>query len=255
LLEVGSYRITAAMLAATLRETQREAYDEALQRLVLQQIVARENERHAVVVEEALLTADVERATARLEHHTRLQHQLSATRFLEQQGRSLATFQERARDESRYRRTLERLVRYEQMRLGAIKMRHIVTRDRSEAESVLQKLRDGADFVALARQHSICPTATSGGQLALVVPGQFAKIHPDIEQAIWSLQPGQRSPVVQASTGFHIFEVLDRHAPVVDYATAAATVIASLERYPLMDEEAEWWLEQMRERYPIVQHY
>ncbi|STD49968.1 Peptidyl-prolyl cis-trans isomerase C [Edwardsiella tarda] len=41
---------------------------------------------------------------------------------------------------------------------------HILVDSQTEAEALLQKLRRGANFQALARRHSRCPSKRQGGR-------------------------------------------------------------------------------------------
>ncbi len=76
---------------------------------------------------------------------------------------------------------------------------------KKEAEVLLQQLKQGADFAALARQHSQDPaTAKSGGDL-----GFFSRdtMEASFEKAAFALKPGELSGVVQTPYGFHIIKV------------------------------------------------
>src|SRR5262249_50220436 len=64
---------------------------------------------------------------------------------------------------------------------------------RTKADSVLQQLRTGGDFAALARQYSDGPSAETGGLLGTFKPGELL---PGFEEAAAQLQPGQISDVV-----------------------------------------------------------
>jgi peptidyl-prolyl cis-trans isomerase SurA len=79
---------------------------------------------------------------------------------------------------------------------------------RAEAE----KLRDraaapGADFDALAREFSEAGTRALGGMIADVKKGELAV---PLEEAAFSLPPGQVSPVLERPYGFHILKVESR---------------------------------------------
>lgn len=81
---------------------------------------------------------------------------------------------------------------------------------RKQAEQVLAQLQRGADFAALARQHSDDPaTREQGGEIGWVLRGQAV---PALEQALFSLEPGAAAQLVETSYGFHIVQVLE-HQP------------------------------------------
>jgi len=78
----------------------------------------------------------------------------------------------------------------------------------AKAEDLLKQLRGGADFAALARQHSEdTTTAGKGGDLDWVVRGQTVKA---FEDAAFSLKPKQLSGVIKTEYGLHILEVLEK---------------------------------------------
>lgn len=76
---------------------------------------------------------------------------------------------------------------------------------RKRAEEVLQKVKAGEDFAALAKQYSEDDaTAAEGGDLGFFGRG---KLVPPVEQAAWALQPGQTSEIVESPSGFHIIKL------------------------------------------------
>jgi foldase protein PrsA len=86
--------------------------------------------------------------------------------------------------------------------------RHILLENESQADVVGAEARRGADFAALANAYSKDKaTAGNGGDLGWIESGTM---DPALEEALFSLQPGQVSDVITASDGFHIVEVLER---------------------------------------------
>ncbi len=81
---------------------------------------------------------------------------------------------------------------------------------RERADSLLQAVRDGADFEALAREKSDCPSASRGGDLGEFGRGQMVQ---PFEEAAYALEPGQVSDLVESSFGFHIIRLEERIAP------------------------------------------
>jgi len=78
---------------------------------------------------------------------------------------------------------------------------------RVEAERVLQEIKDGGDFAALAAEYSTGPTGVDGGDLGTFAPGAMA---PAFNDAVFNTaQTGLVQELVETDFGFHIIEVTD----------------------------------------------
>lgn len=82
-------------------------------------------------------------------------------------------------------------------------MRHILVRTEAEAQAILEKLKTGADFSELARQHSIDATRVLGGNIGFFSQGD---LHPDFEAAVLKLRPNDISGVVKTPMGYHLIQ-------------------------------------------------
>jgi parvulin-like peptidyl-prolyl isomerase len=72
---------------------------------------------------------------------------------------------------------------------------------RKKAEQILERLRAGEDFTALAKSESDCASASKGGFLGGFDRGTMAT---EFEAVAFSLQDGQLSGLVETPFGFHI---------------------------------------------------
>jgi peptidyl-prolyl cis-trans isomerase SurA len=89
--------------------------------------------------------------------------------------------------------------------------------DKAGARELLLRLRDsilaGADFAELARRHSQdAGTASQGGDLGLVRRGQFVS---EFESAVFALQEGQLSDIVETQFGLHLIQLQERRGDAV----------------------------------------
>lgn len=80
-----------------------------------------------------------------------------------------------------------------------------VADSRIKAQLLLERLENGEDFAELASAESDDPgSAANGGDLGFFGKGVMAPI---FEAAVFALEEGERSDVVQTTFGFHIIEV------------------------------------------------
>jgi len=81
------------------------------------------------------------------------------------------------------------------------------------AAKLLDSLKNGGDFAALARKFSDDPgSAKQGGDLGFVKRGVF---YPEFESAAWILNKGELSGVVESPVGFHIIQLLERRGEAI----------------------------------------
>ena len=131
--------------------------------------------------------------------------------------------------------------------------RHILVRVNelvSESEArrrlvgVRERIVNGADFAEMARAHSDDSSASRGGDLGWVYPGDTV---PDFERAMRSLKPGEVSEPVRTPFGFHLIQVVERR--VADVSAERKRVEARrVLRERKVDEAYQEWLRQLRDR-------
>jgi peptidyl-prolyl cis-trans isomerase C len=115
---------------------------------------------------------------------------------------------------------------------------------RARAVQVRRQLLEGADFAAMARRHSACPSKARGGDLGTFDRG---KTLPGFEDVAFSLPPNQLSEVVETRYGYHLIEVLD-HNPAAD---PSRETIAAKTRSEQRSERIARFIDQLRRRADI----
>ncbi|WP_369900685.1 peptidylprolyl isomerase PrsA [Bacillus manliponensis] len=89
-----------------------------------------------------------------------------------------------------------------------IKASHILVSDEEKAKDLKKQLDEGASFEELAKEHSEDPgSKENGGDLDYFGPGQMV---PEFEEAVYKLEVGEVSDLVQSSKGYHIIKLTDK---------------------------------------------
>ena len=81
---------------------------------------------------------------------------------------------------------------------------HILVATEEEAQSLIDQLNDGADFVALAQEFSTGPSGPNGGALGWFGTGMMV---PEFETAVVGLEAGEISAPVQTQFGWHVVKL------------------------------------------------
>jgi peptidyl-prolyl cis-trans isomerase SurA len=78
------------------------------------------------------------------------------------------------------------------------------------ADRLLDQIRSGANFPALAQQFSQSPSAATGGDIGWVTPNQFG---PPLDDAIAKMNPKEISYPIRTPAGYYILLLLERQTP------------------------------------------
>lgn len=84
-----------------------------------------------------------------------------------------------------------------------IPLRIIVVESQNVAQQILERLKKGEDFAAIAVEKSIDPTADQGGFLGTIDP---AGLRPELRDALKTINPGDFSPVIKIPEGYAILK-------------------------------------------------
>ena len=91
--------------------------------------------------------------------------------------------------------------------MAEAKARHILVASKDLCESLKTQIADGADFAELAKEHSTCPSGSSGGDLGSFGPGQMV---PEFDKVVFSAPVNEVQGPVKTKFGFHLLEVTSR---------------------------------------------
>ncbi|WP_138935768.1 peptidylprolyl isomerase [Roseovarius arcticus] len=86
---------------------------------------------------------------------------------------------------------------------------HILVETEEEAAALVEELKGGADFGALAEEHSTGPSGPSGGQLGWFSDGMMVE---PFQVAVEGMEPGSVSDPVQTQFGWHVIKLEETRA-------------------------------------------
>ncbi len=226
-------RRAAALPAGAERD---EAHSRALRRAFDQIVAEKLLEKQAKVLQLEVSDAQVDAAVEDIKQRNRFDDE-QLDRALTEQGLDRAAFRAQVRRELETYQVMQAKVRgrvkvsdddlknYYQthpQEYGGdeeLRVRHIFlplaegaskadeAKVRSSGERVLQRLKTGEDFAAVAREVSKGPSAQDGGDLGWLRRGTIQKA---LEDAAFALQDGHFSGLVRAGPGLHVVKVEGR---------------------------------------------
>jgi peptidyl-prolyl cis-trans isomerase SurA len=140
----------------------------------------------------------------------------------------------------------ERLVKQTNVRHILIKPTEVLNETAAEelAGNLVERIRGGADFSALAKQYSDdIGSAAEGGELGWTNPGQMV---PEFEAVMASATEGEVSEPFRSEFGWHILEVTGRRDK--DFSgEIQRNQVANYIREQKYQEELDAWLRKIRE--------
>ncbi len=85
--------------------------------------------------------------------------------------------------------------------------RHILVDSEASCQALKDEIEAGADFGAVANEHSSCPSRKSGGDLGSFGPGQMV---PEFDTVVFNEAVGQVHGPVKTQFGYHLLEITSR---------------------------------------------
>jgi parvulin-like peptidyl-prolyl isomerase len=146
-------------------------------------------------------------------------HSLRA--YLLDKDKSLSGFRREAKVkliESKYREQVSATLPTE---ADQVNVRLLRTASQADAATAKQRLDAGEELAGVAAVLSNHPSKSKAGEVGWVIRGTFAS---RLEDALFALQPGQKTDIVETDEGFFIAEVRAREVRPVEVETKTAAV-------------------------------
>jgi foldase protein PrsA len=178
------------------------AGDQLLQQVVIEKIL---NDKYEVTDEEI----DEELAAVKEQYGEGYEAALLQSNLTEDMLKTNIRFsllQEKATQDVEV--TDEEIQNYYDQASQELNARHILVEDEETAKEIVEKLKAGEDFAALAKEHSTdTGSAEKGGELGWFSVGTMVE---QFNDAAYALEIDEISAPVQSDFGYHIIQVTDK---------------------------------------------
>jgi peptidyl-prolyl cis-trans isomerase C len=119
---------------------------------------------------------------------------------------------------------------------------------RQKIEEIQEKLEQGEDFAALAKEFSEGPSAVRGGDLNFFRRGQMVK---PFEDVAFALEPGKVSDIVETRFGYHLIKVAEKKPETtIAYKEVQGEIEEFLKREKVQEETGQH-LEKLKKKADI----
>ncbi len=258
---------------------QRGSSDEELAKQLLPKLIdnrlqLQEADREKVTVDEAEVTEELAERVKTTYGAKSLEE---FERMIKEQGLTMEAIKKRLRDSLRVQRVIRRkvalrvsvtdqeIVQYLEENRAKLETglsyhaRHILVvpdegaaddaaweATRIKAELIVTQLTDGgADFAALARQHSRDASARDGGDLGTLKRGELSQ---EIENEILALTPGAVSRPYRSPLGYHVFKLESKDSLEGDGLVRVKQQIREILFREKYETRLETWLKEIKQR-------
>ncbi len=103
---------------------------------------------------------------------------------------------------------------------------HILVKTEDEAKAIIAELKKGTDFAKLAKEKSIGPSKTRGGDLGTLQKGRMV---PVFEKAAFALKKDEISVPVKSDFGWHVIKITElKDPPLPPYEKVKGQILLSL---------------------------
>ncbi|WP_372371288.1 peptidylprolyl isomerase [Candidatus Uabimicrobium sp. HlEnr_7] len=155
----------------------------------------------------------------------------------------------------RYSLSVQQLIRLFELRRKHIEARHIMVETKDEALKIISKLKQGADFAALASQKSKAMTTKDvGGKLPMAFAGELPA---DLEKEVWGMKPKKISGPIFSQNAYHVVEVMsvNNGFPNASWSSIKKEIQNSLEKKQPSPRDFKRWLNHMKKVYKATDKF
>ena len=116
---------------------------------------------------------------------------------------------------------------------------------REQIQAVQEKIKNGGDFAALAKEFSQGPSSTKGGDLGYFGRGQMVK---PFEDAAFALEPTAVSDIIETRFGYHLIKVFDKKPEGTLQYQEVKPKLAQYLKQEKTKQEVERYVDKLRDK-------
>lgn len=122
----------------------------------------------------------------------------------------------------------------------------------SRLQDIRHKIEEKqGDFATYARLYSVDKSATRGGDMGWMQPGDLP---PEIDSVVKNLQPGQVSEPIRTSYGYHLIQVVERRTQAADPKRSRLAARSALREKKLAEAVFNWQREMRDKAFVDIRH-
>lgn len=203
------------------KETLKRLEQGVLEQMVTEKLILQEAKKENIKVEEGEVKGQVDRLIKE-----RFPSQEAFNQFMKEQKFSLSDLESELKSQLIAEKLADKVIVQKKINVSdqeakeyfqahqasynipeLVRARHILVKDKAQAEKILKELEGGKDFALEAKKYSLDPgSKEKGGDLGYFGRGQMV---PPFEKAAFSLKIGQTSGIIQSDYGYHIIKLED----------------------------------------------
>jgi len=179
---------------------------QVLNSLIDQVILEQEAARLGLTVTDAALAAKVQENIAQKPSQAQFEEWLAANNL------TLEEFKDTLRSQLIANQVVEHITNSVPDTAEQVQIQQILVADEATARAIIEQLKQGMDFAALAQQYSLDESSRANGGRIDWFPRGLNLAPPEVEAVAFSLQPGQVNGPIKSPLGFHIIKLENREA-------------------------------------------
>jgi foldase protein PrsA len=187
-------------------ETVAQIRQQVFNTLIDQAIIEQEAARAGIVVTEETVDAKIQEGITQGGGEAQFEAWLAANNL------TITEFREQLHSELIANQVFETITGDIPATADQIELSQILVADDSSAWSIIEQLKQGADFAELVQTHSIDESSRENNGNLGWFPQGLGLVPAEVEAIAFSIEPGQVSGPIQSPLGFHIIKLENREA-------------------------------------------